>query len=133
MTSFYHTTLLSVFYNFYFFSFNVQIFFIFNRGQLIADWVKLCKIKRIPCSNSPSLRTTLGDEVLIRDWNIQGLPTDTFSVENGIVVFNTSRWPLMIDPQGQANKWIRNMEKDNQLKVSISKAKESVHRIMEAL
>ena len=23
----------------------------------------------------------------------------------------------MIDPQGQANKWIRNMEKDNQLKV----------------
>ena len=69
--------------------------------------------------------------MLIRDWNIQGLPTDTFSVENGIVVFNTSRWPLMIDPQGQANKWIRNMEKDNQLKVSISKAKESVHRVME--
>jgi hypothetical protein len=44
-------------------------------------------------------------------------PSDQFSVENGIVVFNTARWPLMIDPQGQANKWIRNMEKDNSLKV----------------
>ena len=33
------------------------------------------------------------------------------------MVFNTARWPLMIDPQGQANKWIRNMEKDNSLKV----------------
>ena len=32
-------------------------------------------------------------------------------------MFNTARWPLMIDPQGQANKWIRNMEKDNSLKV----------------
>lgn len=30
---------------------------------------------------------------------------------------NANRWPLMIDPQGQANKWIKNMEKLNKLEV----------------
>ena len=28
---------------------------------------------------------------------------------------NARRWPLMIDPQGQANKWIKNMEKESNL------------------
>lgn len=35
----------------------------------------------------------------------------------GIIVANSRRWPLMIDPQGQANKWVKNMEKANNLHV----------------
>lgn len=30
---------------------------------------------------------------------------------------NARRWPLMIDPQSQANKWIKNLEKANNLSV----------------
>jgi dynein heavy chain len=29
----------------------------------------------------------------------------------------SNRWPLMIDPQGQANKWIKKMEEPNNLKI----------------
>jgi len=52
---------------------------------------------------------TLGNEVQIREWQIQGLPRDALSVENAVLVMNSKRWPLFIDPQSQANRWIRNM------------------------
>ena len=60
----------------------------------------------------------LGKAVEIRQWRLDGLPADEFSTENGIMATrNMLRWPLMIDPQGQANKWIKNMEKPNSLQV----------------
>ena len=71
----------------------------------------------IACSADFSLSKTLGDPVKIRDWNIDGLPTDSFSVDNGVIVASTRRWPLLIDPQGQANKWIKNSEKKYNLRV----------------
>jgi len=87
------------------------------RGEILGSWIEQCKAKEIPCSESPTLNATLGNQVTIRQWNIDGLPTDGFSIDNGIIIFNARRWPLMIDPQGQANKWIRNMEKDASLHV----------------
>ena len=60
-----------------------------------------CKREMIPCSESFSLNSTLGEPVKIREWQIAGLPVDSFSVDNGIIVGNTRRWPLMIDPQGK--------------------------------
>uniref|UniRef100_A0A669PQE7 Dynein axonemal heavy chain 7 n=1 Tax=Phasianus colchicus TaxID=9054 RepID=A0A669PQE7_PHACC len=87
------------------------------RKMQTKEWTLLCKVKNIPCSDDFSLMTTLGEPVKIRAWNIAGLPSDTFSVDNGIIISNARRWPLMIDPQGQANKWIKNMEKVNSLHV----------------
>jgi len=46
----------------------------------------------------------------VMSWNLQNLPSDDFSTENGILVTRGNRWPLMIDPQGQANLWIKDME-----------------------
>ncbi|KAM4697749.1 dynein axonemal heavy chain 3 [Rhinophrynus dorsalis] len=87
------------------------------RQECQSQWQILCKEKKIPCSNDFSLSTTLGDPVKIRAWQIAGLPVDSFSIDNGIIVSNSRRWALMIDPQGQANKWVKNMEKSNKLSV----------------
>ncbi|XP_070594569.1 LOW QUALITY PROTEIN: dynein axonemal heavy chain 12 [Erythrolamprus reginae] len=87
------------------------------RQECTKEWSKLCQVKNIPCSENFSLSKTLGDPIKIRAWNIAGLPTDQFSIDNGVIVDNSRRWPLMIDPQGQANKWIKHSEKENRLSV----------------
>jgi dynein heavy chain len=85
------------------------------RQDCVTDWVTLVKELKIPCSENFSLAKVLGDPIKIRDWLIAGLPSDDFSIDNGIIVQYARRWPLMIDPQGQANKWIKNMEKQANL------------------
>ena len=87
------------------------------RAECQKQWLAQCKDKVIPSSADFSLSNTLGDPVKIRAWQIAGLPIDSFSIDNGIIVSNSRRWALMIDPQGQANKWIKNMEKANKLSV----------------
>jgi len=86
------------------------------RAEVIPGWVEMCKELEIPCSDKFTLVNVLGDPVKIRKWNIDGLPRDEFSSENGVIVDVGRRWPLMIDPQGLANKWVRAMEKERDLK-----------------
>lgn len=89
------------------------------RRRLSAEWIIECQRLKIPSSADFSLVRCLGEPYQIREWNMtHGLPRDDISVENGIIVTQSllnRRWPLMIDPQEQANRWIRNMEKNNKL------------------
>ena len=48
-------------------------------------------------------------------WNNQKLPADPVSIENATILTNSERWSLMIDPQLQGIKWIKEKEKDNGL------------------
>jgi dynein heavy chain len=47
--------------------------------------------------------------VQTRAWTIAGLPTDQVSIENGIIISKSRRWPLLVDPQGQAAKFIKKL------------------------
>lgn len=71
----------------------------------------------IPFDPSFNVISFLTDPTTVREWNIQGLPSDEFSTENGIIVTRGTRWPLVIDPQCQAVKWIKAMERDHEIKV----------------
>ena len=88
------------------------------RAKLLSDqWLKAVRTLEIPCSPDFDFCTFLANNEDVRDWNIQGLPADAFSTENGVLVTRGTRWPLMIDPQEQANKWVKNMERENGLKL----------------
>ncbi|KAI8896128.1 dynein heavy chain and region D6 of dynein motor-domain-containing protein [Globomyces pollinis-pini] len=87
------------------------------RSMLLKEWMSSILRMKIPHSESPTLWEALGDNVKLREWEISGLPKDTLSRDNAVMVQYSRRWPLLIDPQGQANKWIRNMEKEKSLDI----------------
>ena len=79
--------------------------------------------RSIPCSEDLALTSFLVDPATVGEWNLQGLPSDDLSVQNAIMVTRSSRYPLLIDPQGQAMSWIKAREPDletNDLIISIN-------------
>lgn len=85
------------------------------RSILQNKWLKVIDDNRVPRSENSSIISILGDVVTIRNWQSAGLPRDNFSTENAILMFNSNRWPLIIDPQGQANRWIKNLVSCNSI------------------
>jgi dynein heavy chain len=87
------------------------------REEALSKWSASLRVSGITCSNPFSLRETLGSPVKVRQWVIDKLPNDNVSIENAIMLERSNRWPLMIDPQGQANRWVKNSEGKKGLKV----------------
>uniref|UniRef100_A0A7S2RVL0 Dynein heavy chain n=1 Tax=Mucochytrium quahogii TaxID=96639 RepID=A0A7S2RVL0_9STRA len=82
------------------------------REDLVRKWLSFAQENLVPYSEGFNFANFLAKPTDVRNWNLAGLPSDSFSTENGVITTRGRRWPLMIDPQGQANKWIRNANKD---------------------
>jgi dynein heavy chain len=81
------------------------------RDDLMKFWFKEIEGRSIPISVDFDALLFLADSAIILEWNIQGLPVDKFSSENGVLVENATKWPIFIDPETQAYNWLRNKEK----------------------
>jgi len=77
------------------------------REEMYRSWHE--GMSKVGVCHSPgcNLISVLEDPVAVRQWRIDGLPADALSTENGIIISKARRWPLLIDPEAQANKWIK--------------------------
>ncbi|XP_076257481.1 dynein beta chain, ciliary-like [Rhynchophorus ferrugineus] len=77
--------------------------------MLEKHWRPYFKTLEVPIPMTEGLdpMTLLADDAKIAQWNNESLPTDRMSAENACILTNSSRWPLMIDPQLQGIKWIK--------------------------
>ncbi|KAG9276172.1 dynein heavy chain 5, axonemal [Astyanax mexicanus] len=88
------------------------------RNLLLSDWQKEMRARCIPFGINLNLTEMLIDAPTVSEWNLQGLPNDDLSIQNGIIVTKAARFPLLIDPQTQGKIWIRNKEAKNELQIT---------------
>lgn len=62
----------------------------------------------IPTTSTLDPLRMLTDDADVAAWQNEGLPADRMSMENATILINCERWPLMVDPQLQGIKWIKN-------------------------
>uniref|UniRef100_A0A671VQ30 Dynein axonemal heavy chain 17 n=1 Tax=Sparus aurata TaxID=8175 RepID=A0A671VQ30_SPAAU len=81
------------------------------RLQLMDNtWRPYLSQLKVPIPVTPDLDplTMLADDADIAAWQNEGLPADRMSSENATILTSCQRWPLMVDPQLQGIKWIKN-------------------------
>ncbi|XP_076759064.1 dynein heavy chain 8, axonemal kl-3 [Xylocopa sonorina] len=89
------------------------------RSLLQRQWVDFVQNRKIPISLVINITATLTDTATIGEWSLQGLPTDDLSIQNGIIVTQATRYPLLIDPQLQGKAWIKKKEAEFQLQPTL--------------
>jgi len=79
------------------------------RSELEELWRIRIDERKIPCEKGITMMGLLEDKVKTKLWTASGLPNDNLSIENAIIMFKSRRWSLMIDPQNQANKFVKKL------------------------
>jgi len=73
-------------------------------------WLGDIAAKSIPCTKGVDPLGVLSTPTDHATWSNQGLPADRVSLENASIVCACKRYPLLIDPQLQGQKWIKGRE-----------------------
>ncbi|XP_072115874.1 dynein axonemal heavy chain 17-like [Mobula birostris] len=87
----------------------------YRRELVRSMWMPYLRNQKVPVPMTEDLEVValLTDDATIATWNNEGLPSDKMSTENATIVSNCERWPLLIDPQLQGMKWIKNRYNSN--------------------
>jgi dynein heavy chain len=122
-----------------------------NRANILAKWKQHLKETSISYTEPFMLSSAFSDPTSIRKWHLHGTPFsfyfplqilsssskgllhDTNSVENAIMATESQQWPLFIDPQGLATKWVLSIEKSKSIVSSSTTSPDFVRVLSNAL
>lgn len=91
-------------------------FFPFNiRRQLMKEWRNALDLLGIEFREDMGMIESLSKASDRLQWQSQGLPADSLSLENGVILDHCVRFPLIIDPSGHAIDFIMNKYKDRKI------------------
>ncbi|XP_017386889.1 dynein heavy chain 9, axonemal isoform X4 [Cebus imitator] len=82
----------------------------YRQSLMDGTWRPYLSQLKTPIPVTPTLDPLrmLMDDADMAAWQNEGLPADRMSIENATILINCERWPLMVDPQLQGIKWIKN-------------------------
>ncbi len=84
------------------------------RDELVKMWIAKINEMKITITPSFDFCYFMVGEPVIRQWRMNGLPTDKYSEQNAVIIMKTERWPLIIDPQDQISHWLKATEKTSE-------------------
>jgi len=94
------------------------------RLELWRDtWTKDLIQRQIPMTEQIDPLTVLASDADVASWLNEGLPSDRISIENASILTSCSRWPLMIDPQQQGLRWIKQRIGEDLVIIQLSMSK----------
>ena len=105
----------------------------YRMKMLYEDWYKDILENAINCTDNLTVQLRLTDEVEKTNWIAEGLPSDELSIQNGILTTRAVRFPLCVDPQMQAVRWIKNREASNGLDILSFKRLDFMRKVTGAI
>lgn len=58
----------------------------------------------------------LSSSLQTKEWGLNHLPNDNHFIENSIIIHNSRKWPLLIDPEQQGVKWLKTQFASNKIR-----------------
>ncbi|CAG5115632.1 unnamed protein product, partial [Candidula unifasciata] len=82
-----------------------------ERREFLRQWQSVVGVDKF------DLRQFLSTESEQLIWKSEGLPSDDLSMENALVILQSSQRPFLVDPSSRATEWLKVHLKQNRLEV----------------
>ena len=69
------------------------------RQRLFREWIERVQKAGIRIAPDMNFNNTFADKLVLKSWLANGLPNDSLSIENAIILELSAFQPVLIDPQ----------------------------------